>query len=128
MIKSDKFTISTRNYAFKEGSLRPYHQSNDWYNGWWVMDVFCYKKKDGKTAACFGQVHVIEKTDNFTEEEFIKKYRATYGPDMLASWNGADFIGTSNYESIVQYVEKLRPILRNYPEIPNGYKGWYKNP
>lgn len=127
MIKSDKFTISTRNYAFKKGSLRSYNPGNNWYDGWWVMDVFYYKKKDGKIAACFGQVHVIEKTNRLTEKEFIEKYRATYGPNMIASWNGTDFIGTSNYESIVQYVEELRSLLNNYPEIPKGYTEWYKN-
>lgn len=134
MIKSEKFSISKKHYAFDPNSISVgdgplYSQASietqpDLAEVRWIsVQCFYYKKKDDKIMACFGRVRWLARPP-FTYERFIE---GKYEGDPYAQWDGTNFIGTSVYADIVDFVKELDPILKSYPAIPDGYDGWYKN-
>lgn len=131
MIKYDKnFAISKKLYSFKKGSLNYNHHSDEGSRGpygRYTMDVFYYKKKDGLIAACFGEVWDYAER-GLSEDQFIEQYRSSYGPNMIASFDGKHWNGDDNrWSMMVDYVGELNLLLQAYPEIPNRYRGWYVN-
>lgn len=125
MVKVDKFTISKKCYAFKPGTL--HENVGQGKYSFYSIEVFYYKKKDGKLCACFGKLWRYAPRGLSNEEEFVNTYNFPSGADMVASWDGTSFIGTQIYEHIVDYVAELKPILKNYPATPEGYTGWFRN-
>tara|TARA_B100001250_G_C19754054_1_gene769230 strand:- start:341 stop:739 length:399 start_codon:yes stop_codon:yes gene_type:complete len=130
MIKSEKFSISKRHYAYLKGSLEerkdPYDPKRDTAKySYYTLQVFYYKKKNGLIEACFGTIWNYA-PQGLSEKDFVAQYSSAYGSDPYAQWGGTHFLGTSVYKDIVRYVKELDPVLKKYPAIPEGYVGWFK--
>jgi hypothetical protein len=93
-----------------------------------TMRVIYFKKKGGVLSACVGNLWDWRGDKSPESAEDFLKHCSTrvYGPNLTAKWNGKDLWGQTEISSILYYRDLLDPILKNYPEIPEGYDGWWE--
>jgi hypothetical protein len=59
--------------------------------------------------------------------EFLTQHTdGRYGGDCEGRWDGERYWGAQEPAVIEQHLALLRPMLANYPNIPDGYDGWWR--
>ncbi len=131
MNRVQKLTLSKTCYAIDLGSLT--------IDGWGAsVNAVWFRRKDRKTAACLGSLsenlqlltpalaHWLGQTPS-SGVEFAELFRdGRYGGRCEARWDGETYWGDGHPEKQAEYLAVLRPMLENYPDIPDGFDGWWR--
>ena len=130
MIRETKFLISRRPYAVDLDSLRvqethtrqdgsPYYVAR--------IDAVWYRRKQGVTTAHIGTLWDFQDGEPTSDPaEFLARHDdGRYGGDCDGRWDGEGYWGAQRPETIDAHLAILRPMLANFPAIPDGYEGWF---
>lgn len=85
-----------------------------------------FRRRYGFTVACLGTLwdHQDPAPDNWLE--FLDRCdTGRYGPDCDGRWDGANYWGSQRPETMKEHLKILRPMMENYPSVPDGYDGWW---
>ncbi|KIF66239.1 hypothetical protein HY68_36630 [Streptomyces sp. AcH 505] len=129
MIREDRFLISRRPYAIDLGSLRTAKKDrrdgSSFYFG--RINAVWFRRKQGVTVACVGTLWDFQDTEPADGTEFVTRHDdGRYGGDCDGRWDGENYWGAQKLDVIEAHLAVLRPMLANYPAIPDGYNGWWK--
>lgn len=120
MRREEKFVLSHRPYAVNLSSLcvddidRP------------TAEAVWFRRRKGVTVACVGVLWDIQRPIPAGMSEFLRRHDdGRYGGDCMGRWDGERYWGSQDPEEIERHLTLLRPMLASYPEIPDGYDGWW---
>jgi hypothetical protein len=120
MRRETKHVMSHRPYAVDLSSLRE-------NRGFHYVNAVWFRRRHGVTAACFGNLHTIQTPAPTTAREFLERYDdGRYGGHCEGRWDGERYWGAQEPELIAQHLESLRPMLDAFPNVPDGYDGWWR--
>ncbi|WP_026931201.1 hypothetical protein [Glycomyces tenuis] len=129
MIRSEKFLISQRPYAINLDSFTVEERDmND--RMYWVVDVesVWFRRRRGATVAAIGHIQSY----NFDHRPADVHSFLTGLDDSRDSgrcegrWDGTRYWGAQEPNVIEKHLALLRPMLDNYPAIPDGFDGWWR--
>lgn len=121
MIREERFVLSRRQYAVDLNSLDLTDLDRI------TMTAVWFRRRSGVTVACIGDLWDIQRPAPATAEEFLTRHDdGRYGGDCLGRWDGERYWGAQEPEVVERDLALLRPMLANYPEIPDGYVGWWR--
>lgn len=120
MKREEKFVLSHRPYAVDLGSLtrdKTYHR---------VVAAW-FRRRKGVTAACLGYLGSFQSPIADGASQFLEHYDdGRYGGECEARWDGTGYWGYEQPEIVADNLAFLRPMLANYPAVPDGFDGWWR--
>ena len=95
------------------------------------IDAVWYRRKDGETRACVGALGLW--SQNLKQEVdpadpiavLTADLDSRYGGDCHARWDGTGYWGAEEPEVVREHLALLRPMLEDFPVVPDGYDGWW---
>lgn len=129
MKQEEKFVMSHKPYAVDLSSMRTTHTGTR-YDGTpmatVVLDAVWIRRRGGTTVACTGTLWDIQVPPPGFALEFLAAHDdGRYGGRCAGRWDGTGYWGAERPETVAQQMALLRPMLENFPEIPDGYDGWW---
>jgi hypothetical protein len=134
MIRSDRFLISHKPYAVDLSTLKASQETNHgrhFLRG--SVRAVWYRRQAGVTRACLGQLglwahYLPELVSDVADPMAVLSadLDGRYGGDCEGRWDGENYWGAQKPETIEQHLAVLRPMLANFPAIPDGYDGWWR--
>jgi hypothetical protein len=133
MIREDKFLISRKPFAIDLSTVTLTSKERDgryWLTG--SCRAVWYRRKDGVTRACIGSLGLwaqwrTEAPDLSSPQAMLgNDLDSRYGGDCQGRWDGTGYWGAEAPEAQEQHLAILRPMLANYPTIPDGFDGWWR--
>ncbi len=132
MIRAPRLAVSRPMYAFNPDTWR---KSSVGYE----VDAVWFKRKDGILSAVCGTYHPMVMGGNFGKNPTDGRYESwiaaaddnRYGGSWAAKWNGTGLLVYSTPvapEVMQEYIDFLDPMLKNYPDVPAGFDGWWTFP
>jgi hypothetical protein len=131
MIHSDKLVISKRPYAFRLDTYR-FGTSTTWrgdmHRG--LIQAVWFRRRRGQTVACVGELRgtLLNRQPADALDWLRLLGWDPHGGDCRGRWDGERYWGAQEPEVMEQHLALLRPMLANYPAIPDGYSGWWRYP
>lgn len=138
----DKFVISKKPYAIDRDSfevnLASTSGASDPQLVMWkykIQAIWFRKRSNGRLAAFSGTLSSLSTNRNggteWSLEDFIAKFdEARYGGDPWGCWDGKGAwwskTAADDYELQQELLSEYKSMLENYPNIPDGYDGWYQ--
>ena len=133
MIRDDRFRISRKSFAIDLSTVRgDQHPRGDQHAFSGTAHAVWYRRKDGVTRACLGTVglwsHYLPAPLDLNDPHAILSadLDGRYGGDCHARWDGENYWGSQKPFEQNLHLAVLEPMLSNYPEIPDGYDGWWR--
>ena len=137
MIKMPKFLISKGPYAIDLNSFEAKWHEFTWEGepppgapkGTWYCTVHgvWFRRRRQETVACIGYLWKSFTDAPTSALEFLERHvDGRYGGNTCGRWDGQEYWGDGNLVIQQQYLEVLRPMLANYPDVPAGYDGWWR--
>lgn len=126
MIREDRFLISRKPYAVDLSSFRiKFYEEGK--SGMASIDAVWFRRRRGETVACIGTLHTWEREEPTSPTSFLEAYTdGRYGGDCTGRWDGESYWGNVTLEQQKQHLAILRPMLANFPALPDGYDGWWR--
>jgi hypothetical protein len=85
-----------------------------------------FRRKDRTTAACVGYLWDYLRPSPTDVAEFLRRTTdGRFGGTCEGRWDGTRYWGAQELTIIESHLQLLRPMLASYPEIPEGFDGWY---
>lgn len=130
MKKQSFRNISTRVYAINIKAMQTgeVHSTDDGrLICWYKIPAVWYKRKDGVTYACYGEIHAIsEKGKSFKQLLADDSLRyITPIVYLVGRYDGKTFWGETDLDKQRRIIKLLKPMLKEIPSVPLGYSGWY---
>ena len=136
MIKrQDKFTHAAFFYAIDFSEPRDYKVHENVFMGVTsqtttiVYDAVWFKRKNGVVTVVEGNLHSSFRgvvAEDAIEEEFMKNFDGRYGGDAEFRWDGENIWGPHRtFKELTEAQIELDSYLKDFPNIPEGYTGWY---
>ena len=132
MKREEKFVQSHQPYAVDLGS---YHVGalSEHGSAWCRVNAVWFRRRRSgyngplQTVACAGDVHTLLRPPSGTAEAFLLAHTdGRYGGDCQARWDGTELWAPGMSEPTrVEHLAVLRPMLEAYPELPEGFDGWW---
>jgi hypothetical protein len=133
MIRQDRFLISHKPYAVDLSTLQgDQHERGDRIAFSGSADALWFRRQSGVTRACIGSLklwsHYLPERLNLADarEVLAADLDGRYGGDCHGRWDGTSYWGNVTLEQQERHLAILRPMLANYPAIPDGYDGWWR--
>lgn len=129
MRRLDKFVLSRKPYAVKLDSLRVEEPRTDTAGNLFAraeLDAVWFRRRKGVTVACIGVVWDCQKPPPVDAADFLARADdGRYGGECHGRWDGTGYWGSELPDVRDRHMAILRPMLDNYPQVPDGYDGWY---
>jgi hypothetical protein len=85
-----------------------------------------FRRKDRVTAACLGYLRdYLHQPISDVADFLARSTDGRYGGMCEGRWDGTRYWGAQEPETIEAHLQLLRPMLDAYPEIPEGFDGWW---
>lgn len=131
MIRDAKFLISRRPYAVDLGSLRgavkttgPGATARTYYDG--RINAVWYRRRRGVTVACIGTLWDLQ-DEQPAAVQFLERHTdGRYGGNCDGRWDSQSYWGNGTLAEQEHHLAILRPMLADYPAVPDGYDGWWR--
>ena len=123
------FAISgKRRYAVDLSSLDvpdgPSHPGSEYQHA--TVRAVWFRRKERVTAACVGYLRDYMRLPIPDVADFLARSTdGRYGGVCEGRWDGTRYWGAQEPETIEAHLELLRPMLEWYPDLPDGFDGWY---
>jgi hypothetical protein len=131
MIREDRFLISRKPYAVDLSSLRcttvptPQGRRASYFDG--RIDAVWFRRRRGETVACIGTLWDLQDDEPETARQFLERHDdGRYGGDCEGRWDDQSYWGNVTLAEQERHLAILRPMLENYPAVPEGYDGWWR--
>ena len=130
MIRTAKFLVSRPMYAVDLSSWQITSESTGvgGLSAHATVSAVWFRRRAGVTAACAGLLWDIQRPVPATVAQFLDQHDdGRYGGQCKARWDGRGLWSDSEEpEARDAHLALLRPMLENYPEIPDGFDGWWR--
>lgn len=94
-------------------------------------------QRNGRTAAHVGKLYIdsahafVGSTPDIELDQLLEAFTGPVSKDMLAHWDGSSVfykrgLERSNPDMHKSALPVLQKALEGYPEVPEGYVGWYR--
>ena len=128
MIREERFLVSRKPYAVDLDSLRGTLDAtglNLVYRGY--IDAVWFRSRKGATVACIGQLWDFQAAEPADATEFLARLiDGRSGGRCHGRWDGVSYRGEpARPDERDAHLAVLRPMLANYPNVPDGYDGWW---
>jgi len=119
MRREERFILSHRPYAVDLSSLR--------VDGTYArVDAVWFRRRQRVTVACIGYLWDYQRPVPHIAMEFLDRHDdGRYGGKCEGRWDGERYWGAQDPDVIERHLAILRPMLANFPTIPDGYDGWW---
>jgi hypothetical protein len=133
VIREDRFLISRRPYAIDLSSLKGEQREREdriLFSG--SVKASWFRRQGGVTRACVGSLglwsHYLTERLNLSKprEVLSVDLDGRYGGDCHGRWDGENYWGAQKPDTIERHLALLRPMLANYPDLPQGFDGWWR--
>jgi len=137
MIREETFTQSHQPYAVNLASLLVTERKDPTGGGAGyfraeVLAVWFRRKRPRGgatvlTQACAGRLWDYQDAEPANARAFLAAHTdGRYGGDCQARWDGMELWAPGATEpERAEYLRLLRPMLKAYPAVPDGYDGWW---
>lgn len=122
-IQLDRFVPSKKNYAINWDTLR------ELPDNFYAVDALWVFKKKGEMFISSGiLLFCNSQIDEMTVERFMEQFDGRQGGRPECTWDGTYMTTQSPLplSQMIELSEKLEPVLKNLPDIPQNYEGWYR--
>lgn len=133
MIRETRFLISRRLYAVDLSTVTGEQQPRGnliAFSG--TANAVWFRRQGGVTRACLGSLmlfsHYLPHRLDLDDPHAILSadLDGRYGGTCHGRWDGERYWGAQEPDVIARHLVLLRPMLANYPAIPDGYDGWWR--
>lgn len=124
MIRQTRFVMSHRLYAVDPASLVV--REPDAERSHARIGAVWFRRRDGITAACVGHLWDHQATPRDAAEFLARHDDGRYGGTCEGRWDGERYWGAQEPDVIERHLALLRPMLTDYPAVPEGYDGWWR--
>jgi hypothetical protein len=132
--RETRFVLSHRPYAVDLTSLRTKEHTREngthYYSG--TINAVWFRRRraqgigDMLTVACVGTLWDYQDEQPADARAFLEAHDdGRYGGDCTGRWDGTGYWGQQEPDRIAADLALLRPMLANYPFVPDGYEGWW---
>lgn len=119
MRRIDRCVLAHRPYALDMDSLRVDDHGV-------AMDAVWFRRRRGVTVACIGHLWDIQRPAPISGLEFLERHDdGRYGGRCEGRWDGVGYWGAEAPELVQAHLRVLQPMLHGYPNVPDGYDGWW---
>jgi hypothetical protein len=133
MIRDDRFLISRKGFAVDLATLSgDQHARGDLIAFSGSINAVWFRRQAGVTRACLGTLklwsHYLPDRLDVDDPHAVLSadLDGRYGGDCEGRWDGENYWGAQKPDTIAEHLELLRPMLANYPALPDGYDGWWR--
>jgi len=133
VIRQDRFLISHKPYAINLTTLTGRQGGGiDRVTFAGTADAVWFRRQAGVTRACLGTLglwsHQLSMPLDLDDPHAILSadLDGRYGGDCHGRWDGERYWGAQEPDVMEQHLKILRPMLANYPALPDGYDGWWR--
>jgi len=120
MRRETKFVVSRRPYAVDLSSLRTLERPA-------IVNAVWFRRRQSITVACVGILWDYQDPNPKDAAEFLERHDdGSYGGDCLGRWDGQRYWGAQEPHVIEEHLALLKPMLANYPNVPDAYDGWWR--
>jgi len=132
MNRDTQFLISRKQFAVDLSSITgDQHERGDLFTYSGYVSAVWYRRQGGVTRACIGNLHLwshylprlLDLDD--PNDVLTADLDGRYGGDCHGRWDGENYWGAQQPDVMEQHLAVLRPMLDQYPLIPDGYEGWW---
>ncbi|MEU6365750.1 hypothetical protein ABZ876_08335 [Streptomyces sp. NPDC046931] len=128
MIRESRFLISRQPYAVDLNSLNgtlKATMTTPVYVG--TIDAVWFRRRKGAVVACIGQLWDFQSVEPADAAEFLARLTdGRTGGRCHGRWNGRSYWAEDGHrEEREGHLAILRPMLADYPALPDGYDGWW---
>jgi len=120
MRREERFILSHRPYAVDLSSLR--------VDGTYArVDAVWFRRRQRVIVACIGYLWDHQRPVPRTAMEFLDRNDdGRYGGKCEGRWDGDRYWGAPQEPDVIErHLAILRPMLANFPDVPQGYDGWW---
>jgi hypothetical protein len=132
MIREDRFVMSRRPYAVDLGSFQCAESVSRYPDGRTITTyrltarAAWFRRKNRVTAACIGELWEFSGEPVSDAVAFLDQFDdGRYGGRCEGRWDGFGYWGAEDDETRTAHLEILRPMLANFPAVPEGFDGWW---
>lgn len=132
MIRKDQFLISRNSFAVDLATVTgDQRKRGDKIAFSGSCRAVWFRRKDGVTRACLGVLglwnHYLPERLDLSDPHAVLSadLDGRYGGDAYGRWDGKRYWGAQEPAVQSLHLDVLRPMLDNYPTIPEGYDGWW---
>ena len=132
MRREDRFLISRKQFAIDLSTVTgSQHPRGDLHAFSGRANAVWYRRKDGVTRACIGTLmlfsHYLPEPLDLDDPTAVLSANldGRYGGDCEGRWDGERYWGAQEPDVMEQHLAVLRPMLLNYPQVADGYNGWW---
>jgi hypothetical protein len=133
MIRGDRFLISRKAFAIDLTTLSgDQHERGDRIAFSGEVNAVWFRRQNGTTRACIGTLglwshYLLARLDLDDPRAILSAdLDGRYGGDCHGRWDGENYWGAPKPDVIEEHLALLRPMLDNYPAVPDGYDGWWR--
>ncbi|MCY0959942.1 hypothetical protein [Streptomyces sp. H27-H5] len=125
MHRETRFLISRKPYAIDLDSLRV-TEPGPHGSAWAQVDAVWFRRRNGITIACTGTLRDLQDRTPGDVHEFLAAFTdGRYGGNCHGRWDGERYWGAQTPFQMALDLTVLEPMLADYPNIPEGYDGWW---
>jgi len=132
MIRETRFLISRKPFAINLSTVSgSQHPRGDLHAFSGTANAVWFRRQNGVTRACLGSLmlfsHYLPEPLDLDDPHAILSadLDGRYGGDCHGRWDGERYWGAQEPAVMEQHLAVLRPMLADYPTIPDGYDGWW---
>lgn len=128
MNRESRFLVSHKPYAVNLDSLKveecATQGSRPYYRG--TVAAVWFRRKSGVLTAHIGTLWDSQYERPLDAAAFLRAHDdGRYGGNCIGRWDGESFWGNVTLAEQSNHLGILAPMVRNYPEVPPGFDGWW---